>query len=238
MAVMLGFFPTMSFALSGLKKALDEEKKLSRMDSLTGLANPRYFAELAAREIDRCRRYGHPLTLIYLDCDQFKEINDLFGHQAGDRVLSCLASAMRKNTRSTDMLARMGGDEFAILMPETGERAAPRAFRRLRGKLQEALQQGGWPITLCIGAAIFLDPPESVESMVKSADCLMFQAKKKGKNRIEYQVFDGEKYALISSLTDSSPSPPAFFPDEASLPAGLGGPLPDSPTKSAVSPPA
>ena len=158
MVVMFGFF-IMSYALSGLKEALEEEKKLARADSLTGVANPRYFTELAAREIARCRRYKHPLTLIYMDCDNFKAVNDQFGHQGGNQLLRLVAAALRNNTRSTDIVARMGGDEFAVLMPETGEQLVPKALERLRTRLVEALQEGGYPVTLSIGAAVYLFPP-------------------------------------------------------------------------------
>jgi len=196
MTVMFGFFFVVSFILSGLKMALEKEKGLARMDSLTGVLNVRYFTELAENEIERCRRYGHPLTLIYLDCDNFKEINDHLGHHAGDRLLRSLGLALQHNTRSTDIIVRMGGDEFAVLMPETGDQIVPQALERLQARLQESLRQSGWSITLSMGAAIFLEPPESVDFLIKSADCLMFLAKNNGKNRIQYQVFDKEKFSV------------------------------------------
>lgn len=238
MMVMFGFFFTMNFILAGLKEALEEEKKLARADSLTGVANVRYFAELANKEVERCRRYGRPLTLIYLDCDNFKEINDHFSHQGGDRLLRSLGIALQRNTRSTDIVVRMGGDEFAILMPETGDQIVPRALEGLKTRLQESLQQSGWSVTFSVGAAIFLDPPESVDLLIKSADCLMFLAKNDGKNRIKYQIFGKQKYDLSSSLNApcslaSEPSPDVPVP-----PAGPGGLLPGSPLKTAISPPA
>lgn len=155
---MFGFFFIVNYTLSGLKSSREKEKKLARIDSMTGVVNARYFTELAQREIERCTRYKHPLTLTYLDCDNFKQINDHFSHQAGDRPLNALGSALLRNTCSTDIVARMGGDEFVILMSETGEQIAPQALERLQARLRESMEKSGWPITLSLGAAIFLDP--------------------------------------------------------------------------------
>ncbi len=238
MGVMFGFFFIVSFTLSGLKEALEEEKKLAREDSLTGVANSRYFSELATREIERCRRYKHPLTLIYLDCDDFKTVNDQFGHQTGNQLLRLVAAALRKNTRTTDIVARMGGDEFAVLMPETGEQLIPKALERLRTKLVEALQEAGFSVTLSVGAAVYLLPPESMDEVIRSADRLMFLAKSQGKNRIQYQVFDLPQ--IDTPPTPSGGPQSASEPSSAVpfLPAGPGGLLPGSPLKTAVSRPA
>jgi diguanylate cyclase (GGDEF)-like protein len=186
---MCGFFLIIAFALSGFKKALEKEKKLARVDSLTGVTNSRCFFDMVEREIERSRRYGHPLTLVYLDCDNFKNLNDHFGHQIGNRFLHFLASALVSNTRNIDTVARLGGDEFAIMMPETGEQIVPQAIQRLHNRLVGALRKVGWPVTLSMGAAVFLDPPASAEDFIKSADRLMLQAKGEGKNRVQYKVF-------------------------------------------------
>jgi diguanylate cyclase (GGDEF)-like protein len=236
MVVMFGFFLTMSFTLSGLNKALDKEKKLARADSLTGVANARYFSELAAREVERCRRYRHPLTLVYLDCDNFKFVNDQFGHQTGNQLLRLLASSIQSNTRSTDIVARMGGDEFAILMPETGEQILPQALERLKTRLVKALQDAGYPVTLSVGAAIYLFPPESVDEVIRTADRLMFLAKNQGKNRIKYQVFDIPPVDIRSIPNADPPFPSGFWPAVPVPPAGPDGLLPDSPPKNAISP--
>lgn len=206
LAVMFGFFFIVSFTLSGLKSVLENEKKRARVDSLTGAANARYFSELASKEIERCQRYKHPLTMIYIDCDGFKSVNDLLGHQTGDQLLRFLALALRNNTRATDIVARLGGDEFAILMPETGEQIIPEGLKRLHALLTHALLEDGWPVSLSMGAAIFLQPPESVDEMVKSADRLMFLAKNQGKNTFQYKVFEDSKENL-QPPTSQSPLP-------------------------------
>ena len=189
LAVMLSFFSLVNFALSGLKKALEKEKKQARVDSLTGVTNSRYFLDLVEKEIERSRRYRHPLTLLYLDCDNFKNVNDKFGHQIGNRFLHFLATILESNTRAIDIVARLGGDEFAILMPETGEQIVPQAVQQLHARLVCALRKMGWPVTLSMGAAIYLDPPASAEELIKSADRLMLQAKGEGKNRARYKIF-------------------------------------------------
>jgi len=196
LAVMFGFFFIVSFTLSGLNNALEKEKKRARVDSLTGVANARHFSELASKEIERCQRYKHPLTLVYVDCDGFKNVNDRLGHQTGDQLLRSLAVALQNNTRTTDFVARLGGDEFAILMPETGEQIIPEALKRLHTLLTDALVGNGWPVTLSMGAAIYLQPPESAEEMIKSADRLMFLAKNQGKNMVQYKVFGDSKENL------------------------------------------
>ena len=189
LAVMFGFFLIVNFALSGFKKALEKEMKLARVDSLTGVPNSRYFFDLAEKEIERSHRYRHPLTLLYLDCDNFKTLNDNFGHQMGNRFLNLLASTLQNNARTTDIVGRLGGDEFAILMPETGEQIVPEAIQRLYTRLLDALREKGWPVTLSMGAAINLHPPGSVDELIKSADRLMLQAKSEGKSRLRYKVF-------------------------------------------------
>jgi diguanylate cyclase (GGDEF)-like protein len=191
LAVLLSLFLIINFALSGFKKALEKEKKLTRVDSLTGVTNSRYFFDLVEKEIERSRRYHHPLTLVYLDCDNFKNVNDKFGHQIGNRFLQFLATTLESNTRNIDIVTRLGGDEFVILMPETGEQIVPYAIQRLHGHLVNALRKMGWPVTLSMGAAIYLDPPASAEDLIKSADRLMLQAKGEGKNRVQYKVFEG-----------------------------------------------
>jgi diguanylate cyclase (GGDEF)-like protein len=205
--VMFGFFFMVSYTLSGMKRALDKEKILARLDPLTGVANGRFFVELAGKEIDRSRRYRHPLTLVYLDADNFKGLNDQFGHQIGNRLLHILALKIQKNIRNTDIAARLGGDEFAILMPETGEQIAPLALERLHGRLVDDLGEEGWPVTLSMGAAIYLHPPVSADEMIKSADRLMLQAKNEGKNTFRYKVFDSPQLPAMQNPLDVSTPP-------------------------------
>jgi len=183
--VRLSFFLIIVLSLAALRELWQKEKDLSRVDFLTGIANSKAFYESAEQEIERSFRYRRPLSLAYLDCDNFKEINDRLGHQSGDNLLRKVADIIQTQLRSTDVGARLGGDEFAVLLPETGEAAAQEAVARLKDKLSESMQRHGWPVTFSVGLVTFADPPASVDEMVSRADTLMYDAKNNGKNRIK-----------------------------------------------------
>ena len=146
-------------------------------DELTGLANLRALRETLAREIERARRFGRPLALAYLDIDALKQINDHSGHQAGDRVLISFAGVARATLRSIDAVARVGGDEFVILLPETGADAALPVVDRLRETFSREVWMKDVPVTCSIGLACFERPPASVDELLATADGLMYEAK-------------------------------------------------------------
>jgi len=186
--VRLSFFLIIAFSLAALRELWRKEKDLSRVDFLTGIANSKAFYESAEQEIERSSRYRRPLSLAYLDCDNFKEINDRLGHQSGDNLLRKVADIIKTQLRSTDIGARLGGDEFAVLLPETGEAAAQEVVARLKDKLSEGMQRRGWPVTFSVGLVTFADPPASVDEMVSRADTLMYAAKKNGKDQIKKEA--------------------------------------------------
>jgi diguanylate cyclase (GGDEF)-like protein len=161
------------------------------LDPLTGAANARAFRGRARDEIDRSRRYGRPFTLAYVDLDNFKAVNDRFGHSAGDNLLRLVTDNIRKNLRTTDIFARVGGDEFVLLLPETGPESARAVLDKLQDKVTSSLQEAKWPVTLSVGAVIYLSPPDSVDAMIVQADNLMYQVKHSGKNRIRQEVHGG-----------------------------------------------
>ena len=182
-----------SFAIVGsliatLKAALTHERELSRTDPLTSLLNSRAFYAEAAWVLALCRRKDHPVTLAYLDLDNFKAINDSQGHQAGDDLLRTVADLLRASTRPSDLCARLGGDEFAILLPEADPREASVALERLRARLAETAGAHGCSVTGSIGAVTFLKVPENLEAMVSAADSRMYVAKAAGKNRLHLEV--------------------------------------------------
>ncbi len=163
------------------------ESQMARTDSLTGLLNRKAFFELLEVEADRCKRYHRPVSIAYVDVDDFKSLNDRYGHATGDRFLVTLARTLNKGSRMSDQTARLGGDEFAILMPETDEKGAHTVLKRLNG-LAQIMNKHLFSVTLSIGVVTFHKAPENAEAMVNEADRLMYQSKQKGKNRIETHV--------------------------------------------------
>jgi len=182
--VRLGFFIIVVVLLSALRR----ERAQSRQDTLTGIANRQAFVESTEREIERARRYGHPLTLAFVDCDDFKVVNDTLGHLAGDQLLGHIARTLCRHLRTTDVVARLGGDEFAILLPHLQADVARAALTRIHGLVAEAGRAGPTAVTFSMGAITFDRPPESVHDMLQQADGLMYRAKGAGKNRIVHEV--------------------------------------------------
>ncbi len=189
MCIRLGTFLIITYLVSALKEAFESERKLARTDSLTGVANGRLFVELASMEINRASRYKHPFTIAEIDLDNFKAVNDRFGHSVGDTLLHLLANTLQKNIRATDVVARLGGDEFAILLPETGSKSSEVITQKVQQVSLDLMQKNGWPVTLSIGAVTFVSPPSTVDEMLKKADNLLYSAKNDGKNKIKYEVF-------------------------------------------------
>jgi diguanylate cyclase (GGDEF)-like protein len=163
---------------------LRRERALSRTDGLTGLLNGRGFYEAAAVELARSSRYRHPLTIAYVDLDDFKAVNDRFGHARGDAVLVAVARALRRACRSTDLVGRLGGDEFVVLFPETGREAAEAALVKLRSRVQDAGSQDGATVTASVGSVSFAQAPTDVEVLVHEADTAMYAVKASGKNAL------------------------------------------------------
>lgn len=156
-------------------------------DVLTGLANRRHFFEVAEAELERSRRYETPLSLLMLDIDRFKEVNDAHGHRAGDRVLQQLARTCLEVLRSVDVVGRVGGEEFAILLPETSLEGAVEVAERLREAvaLAEVAREEGVPlrITVSIGVAM-LAGTVNLDTLLSQADAALYDAKRTGRNRV------------------------------------------------------
>jgi diguanylate cyclase (GGDEF)-like protein/PAS domain S-box-containing protein len=167
-----------------LQDALRREEEIARIDPLTQVANRRAFYELGEAELARARRYRHPLTFVCIDLDNFKRVNDTLGHTTGDAVLVSVAGALRRELRVTDILARMGGDEFAVILPETDPQSARVVLEKLYAGLLATIGANDWEVTFSIGAASFFVPPGSLEEALRFADDTMYSVKNQGKNGV------------------------------------------------------
>ena len=177
---------------AAVKRLLDTEKRMSRTDYLTGAANRRYFFELAGSEAKRAARYKRPLTLAYVDIDDLKGINDRLGHKAGDRLICLVTETIKKGVRMTDMVARVGGDEFVVMMPETGYDPAQAVIHRIQKELQYVMETNKWPTTFSIGAVTCEGVSCHPEVLMTMADNLMYSAKRAGKNMIKHEILKEE----------------------------------------------
>ena len=186
--VRVSFIFLLAHLVAAFRRSLKQERELARTDYLTGAFNGRSFAEAAEAEVQRARRHCHPFSVAFMDVDDFKLVNDRLGHSAGDRLLRLAADTVRANVRAVDVVARLGGDEFAVLMPETDDRAAQVVLRRVRRQLLEAARREGWPVTFSAGLITWVEPPASVDEMLRAADELMYMAKRRGKNTVSHAV--------------------------------------------------
>ena len=197
--VMAAAFAAVALLGAAQRHWLERERALSRTDSLTGLLNGRGFSEAAAIELARAARYRRPLTAAYLDLDGMKAVNDRFGHARGDAVLVAVARALRRTCRGSDLVARVGGDEFVVLLPETGREAAEAALGKARNRVGDASAEAGARVTVSVGSVSFPTPPRDVEALVQEADRAMCSAKSGGKNALVCREAEG----------DASPPPEA-----------------------------
>lgn len=180
------FYLIVTYLVAELQRARREERLAARTDFVTGAVNARYFHELLQMEVERIRRYPHPFTVVYLDIDNFKLVNDLFGHQMGDEVLSYIARELKAQLRSTDIVARVGGDEFALLLPSARQPEARVVISKVRPSLLGAIRDKNWPITFSMGAVTCVAPPDSAEQLIRMADELMYEVKNSTKNNIRF----------------------------------------------------
>ncbi len=185
--VRLSFFLVTTALLGELKIRLKNEKTMARTDGLTGLLNARAFKELSNSFLELAARHHHPVALGYIDVDNFKAVNDGFGHSEGDRVLKAVANTLTLCTRTTDVLGRLGGDEFAIFLSETDLAGAQVTFARIHKELKMAAADGGWPIGFSVGVAIFSTVPASIDDALKVADSVMYRVKRTGKDNLIYE---------------------------------------------------
>ena len=142
------------------------------------------------------RRRHSPLTIAYLDLDNFKALNDTYGHAEGDRILRAMGRVLGQNRHGGDTVARLGGDEFAFVFPDTDQRGAEQVIAKLRQDLQKALQSGPWRFSCSVGAVTFQTTPPNLEEALSVADALMYHAKRQGKDAVAFKVVGTQSEAV------------------------------------------
>ena len=171
------------------KRAEEKLHQLALTDYLTGVLNRRAFFELAVPEFERSRRYRHPLAFILIDVDNFKKVNDTYGHLVGDQVLENMARACQQGLREIDTLARYGGEEFVVMLPETDAIGASQAAERLRQRVEQLTftsRLGPVHVTISLGAAVHVpgNEADTIDRLLGEADQALYRAKYGGKNRV------------------------------------------------------
>jgi diguanylate cyclase (GGDEF)-like protein len=186
--VRLGFFLVNGLLLVALRDSLLHQRMLARTDALTGAFSRRAFEERLEHDLDLARRSNSPLTVAFVDLDDFKTLNDTRGHVVGDLALRTTAQVLLGATRREDTVARLGGDEFALVFPDTAHQGAEEVVEKLMHNMREAFKSVAPELTCSIGVITFEDTVPQLEDAILAADTLMYQAKHAGKNRVSFSV--------------------------------------------------
>ncbi|MDC0663584.1 GGDEF domain-containing protein [Marinobacter sp. SS21] len=182
-------YPLFAMLLVNFRNVHQFEALAADTDSLTGVHSSRSFYSELANELIRAKRYSHEFSLAYIDVDNFKNVNDSFGHAVGDQLLREVAKCLVSSLRSTDIVARLGGDEYACLLPETEQHAAKAAFSKAIKCLDNKMKMHGWLVSFSVGVATFENFPEEIDEVMDFADQLMYSVKNENKNNISYEVY-------------------------------------------------
>ncbi len=196
-----GLLTLISYLVASLRERFDVEKNLAETDPLTAACNGRAFRQRAATEIHRLERYRRPFTVAYLDVDDFKKVNDIHGHAAGDELLKKVVSAIQPCVRELDIVARLGGDEFAILFVDTPLPGAAEAMEKIQARLRMVAGETRLPVTFSIGMVTYEEPPSDVRQMLRVADEAMYTVKRQGKNQVLHVTWRGEGKRAVSADT-------------------------------------
>ena len=178
--------------LQTISKVIQPLKYMAYFDSLTGLVNRSHFLELANQEMARSTRFDRPLSMLMIDIDFFKKINDTYGHAIGDKALQKLSRVFHEVVREIDVACRYGGEEFAILLPETDKKHALEAAERLRASIENTTvllkQNRSLHFTISIGVTTMAMPPGRIDEMINCADSALYAAKEAGRNRVRFEA--------------------------------------------------
>lgn len=189
--IRFGFFFVTALLVAKLRKSLRREQYLARTDALTGLSCRREFEDMLEHDLALAKRNSSSLTLAYVDVDDFKSLNDAHGHTSGDQVLRGIGRTLKHSLRKADTAARVGGDEFALILPDTDSHGAREAISKLTHELRAAVRADGYEVSFSIGVVTFRDSAISAEHAVTAADKLMYEVKHQGKGAVAFRALGG-----------------------------------------------
>lgn len=181
------YYASIERDLSRYKKMERQLTNMALFDSLTGALSRAAFLQHASKELKRSQRYSRPLSVIMIDIDHFKKINDQHGHAAGDHVLQIFVEAIEEEIRSTDVIGRLGGEEFALLLPDTTRKAAAQLAERVRQRITKYPYIAGTmliEVTASLGVAVLEENDEHFKAVLQRADAALYKAKHNGRNRV------------------------------------------------------
>lgn len=194
--VVLAMFFTVTFSVVTFKKLLQKEREHDHTDELTGAVNFKFFYEQAGREIRKAALHKRPLTLASINLDNLRQINDTYGHMAGDYILHEVSQIMKSSTRSTDLVSRLGGARFALLMPETGDKSAADIISKVQGHLLDMVKKSGWPVMFSTGVVTCEGSACTIDELIKGAEDLMNAAREAGSNTVKFKILGSSSSAF------------------------------------------
>jgi len=185
----LATFLLVAYLTSRFSDAHHKLQIMARQDPLTGIMNRMGFYEMLNMEINRQIRYGYPFALALIDCDNFKAVNDALGHQEGDNLLATVADTLNNGMRKTDIVARLGNDEFAVILTSVTKAESAAVVEKLQRMLNNSMKEHQWEITFSFGVMAFASAPDSVGHALEITDKLMYEVKRAGKNSVLIETY-------------------------------------------------
>lgn len=206
--------------VAALRDSFDQQHRLARIDTLTGCLNTRGFHEEARSMMAQIREDFRPFTLIFLDIDHFKDLNDKVGHSEADKALQTIGHVLRNMTRRSDIVARLGGDEFVVMLRQTNAETSFAAVERIKRKVEAELRKRGFGVTISMGCVAFTDLPKNVRHAIEIGDAFMYEAKRDGRSRIATAIWGGRPIRIdsraIVQFEDSGANRSTEFPSGSS----------------------